>query len=99
MRAYNPLHGLEALLTAPVSRASAAQRAGRAGRTRPGHCLRLCTEAAFAALPAAAVRPARLCSPPAPLHGGLPSPFRCLDMHAVHPVCGRLPGAARMARA
>jgi len=76
VRAYNPLHGLEALLTTPVSHASAAQRAGRAGRTRPGHCLRLCTEAAFAALPAAAVRSTRHHSPPAPLHGGLPSLVR-----------------------
>ena len=58
VKLYNPLSGLEALMTAPISKASAAQRAGRAGRTRPGHCLRLCTEAAFHALPAAAVRSA-----------------------------------------
>lgn len=32
---------------APISKASAAQRAGRAGRVRPGHCFRLCTEADF----------------------------------------------------
>ena len=31
------------LITEPVSRASAVQRAGRAGRTRPGKCYRLCT--------------------------------------------------------
>ena len=55
VRLYDPLSGLEALMTAPISQASAAQRAGRAGRTRPGHCLRLCTEAAFQALPAASV--------------------------------------------
>lgn len=42
--------GLESLLVAPVSKASAAQRAGRAGRVRPGHCFRLCTEADFHAL-------------------------------------------------
>ncbi|KAK9901246.1 hypothetical protein WJX75_002237 [Coccomyxa subellipsoidea] len=48
--AYNPLTGLESLLVAPVSKASAAQRAGRAGRVRPGHCFRLCTEADFHAL-------------------------------------------------
>lgn len=48
--AYNPLTGLQSLLVAPVSRASAAQRAGRAGRVRPGHCFRLCTEADFQAL-------------------------------------------------
>ena len=31
----------------PISKASAQQRAGRAGRTRPGKCFRLYTEAAF----------------------------------------------------
>ena len=55
VKLYDPLSGLEALMTAPISKASASQRAGRAGRTRPGHCLRLCTEAAFHALPAASV--------------------------------------------
>ncbi|GIL82479.1 hypothetical protein Vretifemale_11301 [Volvox reticuliferus] len=46
-RCYNPLSGLESLLVAPVSKASAAQRAGRAGRMRAGHCFRLCTEEDF----------------------------------------------------
>ena len=36
--------GVNALLTEPISRASAEQRAGRAGRTAPGHCLRLWSE-------------------------------------------------------
>ena len=53
--AYNPLIGLGSLLVAPVSRASAAQRAGRAGRIRPGHCFRLCTEADFQQLSEATV--------------------------------------------
>lgn len=44
---FNPLTGLEGLITAPISKASAVQRAGRAGRIRPGHCFRLCTEAAY----------------------------------------------------
>jgi hypothetical protein len=43
-RAYNPLVGLESLLVAPTSKASCQQRAGRAGRVRPGHAFRLCTE-------------------------------------------------------
>eukprot|EP00879_Flechtneria_rotunda_P019658 GHRR01020655.1.p1 GENE.GHRR01020655.1~~GHRR01020655.1.p1 ORF type:complete len:477 (+),score=160.70 GHRR01020655.1:145-1431(+) len=43
-RAYNPLVGLEALLVAPTSKASCQQRAGRAGRVRPGHAFRLCIE-------------------------------------------------------
>ena len=46
-RCYDPLSGVESLLVAPCSRASAAQRAGRAGRIRPGHCFRLCTEADY----------------------------------------------------
>ncbi len=38
---YDPHVGLDRLETVPISRASADQRAGRAGRTRPGVCLRL----------------------------------------------------------
>ena len=45
--AYNPLAGVETLVVAPISKASATQRAGRAGRVRPGHCFRLCTESDF----------------------------------------------------
>ncbi|MFA9446790.1 ATP-dependent helicase HrpB [Egicoccus sp. AB-alg6-2] len=33
--------GMTGLVTVPASRASAEQRAGRAGRTAPGHCVRL----------------------------------------------------------
>ena len=46
-RAYDPLLDLDSLLTAPITRAAAKQRAGRAGRVRPGHCFRLCTREAF----------------------------------------------------
>ncbi|KAF6259921.1 putative DEAH [Scenedesmus sp. NREL 46B-D3] len=46
-RAYNPIVGLESLLVAPTSKASCMQRAGRAGRVRPGHAFRLCTEQAY----------------------------------------------------
>ncbi len=44
---YNPKIGMDSLVVAPISQASAKQRAGRAGRTGPGKCYRLYTEAAF----------------------------------------------------
>ncbi|KAF2835159.1 P-loop containing nucleoside triphosphate hydrolase protein [Patellaria atrata CBS 101060] len=44
---YNPRTGMESLVVSPISRASANQRAGRAGRTGPGTCLRLYTRHAF----------------------------------------------------
>lgn len=44
---FNPRIRVESLLVAPISKASAQQRAGRAGRTRPGKCFRLYTEKAF----------------------------------------------------
>ena len=44
---YNPRLRVESLLVSPISKASSKQRAGRAGRTRPGKCFRLYTEAAF----------------------------------------------------
>ncbi|KAK3304253.1 P-loop containing nucleoside triphosphate hydrolase protein [Chaetomium strumarium] len=51
LRAYNPKTGIESLTATPISKASAAQRAGRAGRTRPGKCFRLYTEEAYQSLP------------------------------------------------
>ena len=44
---YNPRIRVESLLVSPISKASAQQRAGRAGRTRPGKCYRLYTEPTF----------------------------------------------------
>jgi len=44
---YNPRLRVESLLVSPISKASAKQRAGRAGRTRPGKCFRLYPERAF----------------------------------------------------
>ena len=44
---YNPRIRVESLLVSPISRASAHQRAGRAGRTKPGKCFRLYTESSF----------------------------------------------------
>lgn len=46
-KVYNPRIRVESLLVSPISKASAQQRAGRAGRTRPGKCFRLYTELAF----------------------------------------------------
>jgi len=50
---YEPQTGLTRLETVRVSRASADQRRGRAGRTEPGVCYRLWDEAQTMALPAA----------------------------------------------
>ncbi|KAI8929701.1 P-loop containing nucleoside triphosphate hydrolase protein [Entophlyctis helioformis] len=46
-KVYNPRVRVESLLVSPISKASAQQRAGRAGRTRPGKCFRLYMEKAF----------------------------------------------------
>ena len=43
--AHDPWTGIATLTVAKISRASATQRAGRAGRTRPGRCLRLYSQA------------------------------------------------------
>ncbi|KAF2838927.1 putative RNA helicase-like splicing factor [Patellaria atrata CBS 101060] len=45
--AYNPKMGMDTLQVSPISQAQAKQRAGRAGRTAPGTCYRLYTEAAY----------------------------------------------------
>eukprot|EP01012_Entosiphon_sulcatum_P031654 TRINITY_DN40347_c0_g1_i1.p1 TRINITY_DN40347_c0_g1~~TRINITY_DN40347_c0_g1_i1.p1 ORF type:complete len:902 (+),score=227.97 TRINITY_DN40347_c0_g1_i1:31-2736(+) len=41
---YNPRAGMESLVVVPISKASAIQRAGRAGRTQPGKCYRIYTK-------------------------------------------------------
>ncbi|CAF1961306.1 unnamed protein product [Rotaria magnacalcarata] len=46
-KVYIPRIRVESLLVTPISKASAQQRAGRAGRTRPGKCFRLYTEKAY----------------------------------------------------
>ncbi|KAH0619085.1 hypothetical protein JD844_018733 [Phrynosoma platyrhinos] len=51
LRAYNPKTAIECLVVVPVSKASANQRAGRAGRNRSGKCYRLYTEEDFEKLP------------------------------------------------
>lgn len=45
--AYDPKLGMDSLVITPISQAQAKQRSGRAGRTGPGKCFRLYTEAAF----------------------------------------------------
>ena len=55
LRAFNPTTGIETLTATPVSKASATQRSGRAGRTKPGKCYRLYTEDLYQSLPEATV--------------------------------------------
>ncbi|CAJ0755020.1 3132_t:CDS:10 [Entrophospora sp. SA101] len=45
--AYDPKIGMDSLVVTPISQAQARQRSGRAGRTGPGKCYRLYTEAAY----------------------------------------------------
>ncbi|KAF8899102.1 P-loop containing nucleoside triphosphate hydrolase protein [Infundibulicybe gibba] len=45
--AYDPRLGMDSLVVMPISQAQARQRCGRAGRTGPGKCYRLYTEAAY----------------------------------------------------
>ena len=49
-KVYNPRTKIESLLPSPISQASGNQRAGRAGRTKPGKCFRLYTERGFNSL-------------------------------------------------
>jgi ATP-dependent helicase HrpB len=51
---YDPARGLNSLNLEPISRASAIQRTGRAGREGPGRCLRLYTRREFDNRPAMA---------------------------------------------
>ncbi len=44
---FDPYSGFDRLIVCPISRASAQQRAGRAGRVRPGKCYRLYSEKDF----------------------------------------------------
>lgn len=71
----DPGAGLEAPQLVAVSRAAAASRAAPSGFLRAGHCFRLCTPDAFAALPEQTVidhqpvrffllSPERRCQPP-----------------------------------
>jgi pre-mRNA-splicing factor ATP-dependent RNA helicase DHX16 len=46
-KSYNARTGMESLVVTPISKASANQRAGRAGRVAAGKCFRLYTKLAF----------------------------------------------------
>lgn len=48
---FSPANGMSRLETVRISHASASQRRGRAGRTEPGVCIRLWSEAENAAMP------------------------------------------------
>ena len=48
LNSYNPRTGMESLVVVPISKASANQRAGRAGRVAPGKVFRLYTAHAYA---------------------------------------------------
>ncbi|KAJ3142616.1 putative ATP-dependent RNA helicase dhr2 [Physocladia obscura] len=50
VRAFNAKQGTESLAVVPISKASALQRLGRAGREAPGVCYRLYTEEGFMSL-------------------------------------------------
>lgn len=47
INAYDAKLGMDLLIVSPISQAQANQRSGRAGRTGPGKCFRLYTEAAY----------------------------------------------------
>ncbi|KAG3186784.1 putative pre-mRNA-splicing factor ATP-dependent RNA helicase [Phytophthora cactorum] len=46
-KVYNPVQQMESLVVVPISKVSAQQRAGRAGRTAPGKCYRLYNKTSY----------------------------------------------------
>lgn len=66
-KVYNPRIRVESLLVTPISKDSAKQRAGRAGRTRPGKSFRLYTEDSFKKELQEHTYPEILCSNIAPI--------------------------------
>mgnify|MGYP000052547740 FL=1 len=72
---FDPRSRVQSLRVTPVSQASAKQRAGRAGRTRPGKCFRLYTEESFLRqLPVAFFPPFSLSLTPPPKSYAATSP-------------------------
>lgn len=61
-RGYNAKIGIESLLVEPISKSSARQRTGRAGREAPGLCFRLYTEDTFDRLEEDAVPEIKRCN-------------------------------------
>jgi ATP-dependent RNA helicase DDX35 len=55
LRTYSPTQRLETLSVVPISQASANQRSGRSGRTRPGKCFRLYIASSYQNLDSATV--------------------------------------------
>lgn len=47
IKIYNPKSGMDSLIVKPISKSSAIQRSGRAGRTGPGKCYRLYTKDSY----------------------------------------------------
>ncbi|KAI8063377.1 P-loop containing nucleoside triphosphate hydrolase protein [Gilbertella persicaria] len=62
LRGFNPKIGVESLLLHPISKSSAWQRTGRAGREAAGVCYRLYTESAFRELEDDTVPEIRRCN-------------------------------------
>ena len=82
---FDPGVGLDRLRLTPISRASADQRTGRAGRTRPGVCLRLWS-AGVAPRPAGADRAGD--PPRGPRRGGAATAVPGRDGRAAFPLAG-----------
>ncbi|KAF9904458.1 putative ATP-dependent RNA helicase dhr2 [Linnemannia zychae] len=61
-RGYNAKIGIESLLVEPISKSSARQRMGRAGREAPGLCFRLYTEDSFEQLEEDAIPEIKRCN-------------------------------------
>jgi ATP-dependent helicase HrpB len=95
---FDPWSGLTQLRTARISQARCVQRTGRAGRTGPGLCVRLYTEAEFAmreGFDAPELRRADLSELALNLHGlGLPDPLALPWLEA--PPEAALRGAERL---
>ncbi len=98
---HSPWSGLSGLRTVRISQARCVQRMGRAGRTGPGRCLRLYTEADFGARPAfdlPELQRSDLAEPLLALHGmGIGEPGT-LDWFEAPPAASMAAAEALLAR-